>query len=51
MANSADLQKPTDLDLHCLKRQGISEFSMTRVNDSNTDGSFTVADSNSILSP
>ena len=37
MANSADpdqmasLQKPTDLDLHCLQRQGISEFSRTRV--------------------
>ena len=26
-------QKPTDLDLHCLQRQGISEFSRTRVND------------------
>ena len=26
------LQKPTDLDLHCLQRQGISGFSMTRVN-------------------
>ena len=25
------LQKPTDLDLHCLQRQGISGFSMTRV--------------------
>ena len=25
------LQKPTDLDLHCLKRQGISGFSRTRV--------------------
>ena len=31
MANSADLQKPTDLDLHCLQRQGKSGFSMTRV--------------------
>ena len=45
MANSADLdqlassdeanlsvckQKPTDLDLHCLQRQGISGFSRTR---------------------
>ena len=29
MAN--DLQKPTDLDLHCLQRQGISRFSRTRV--------------------
>ena len=28
MANSAD---PTDLDLHCLQRQGISGFSKTRV--------------------
>ena len=26
------LQKPTDLDLHCLQRQGISWFSRTRVN-------------------
>ena len=25
------LQKPTDLDLHCLQRQAISGFSMTRV--------------------
>ena len=32
MANS--LQKPTDLDLHCLQRQGISGFSRTRVNGS-----------------
>ena len=27
------LQNPTDLDLHCLQRQGISEFSMTRVKE------------------
>ena len=26
------LQKPTDLDLHCFQRQGISGFSRTRVN-------------------
>ena len=26
------LQKPTDLDLHCLRRQGISGSSKTRVN-------------------
>ena len=26
------LQKPTDLDQHCLQRQGISGFSRTRVN-------------------
>ena len=26
------LQKPTDLDLHCLQRQGVSRFSWTRVN-------------------
>ena len=26
------LQKPTDLDLHCLQRQGISGFSRIRVN-------------------
>ena len=43
MTNSADpdqlafeeanwFQKPTDLDLHCLQRQGISRISMTRVN-------------------
>ena len=35
MTNSADpdqLKKPTDLDLHCLQRQGISGFSRTRVN-------------------
>ena len=25
------MQKPTDLDLHCLQRQGISGFSRTRV--------------------
>ena len=32
MANSADPdQKPTDLDLHCLQKQGISGFSRTRV--------------------
>ena len=32
MANSADpYQKPTDLDLHCLQRQGISGLSRTRV--------------------
>ena len=29
MANSAD----PDLDVHCLQRQGISEFSRTRVKD------------------
>ena len=32
MANSADPdQTPTDLDLYCLQRQGISWFSRTRV--------------------
>ena len=36
MTNSADpdqlaSKKPTDLDLHCLQRQGISGFSRTRV--------------------
>ena len=25
-------KKPTDLDLHCLQRQGISRFSRTKVN-------------------
>ena len=44
MANSADpdqlsseiswlLQKPTDLDIHCLQRQDLSGFSRTRVNE------------------
>ena len=28
------VQKPTDLDLHCLQLQGISWFSRTRVNSS-----------------
>ena len=37
MANSADPDQlassaPTDLDLHCLQREGISRFSRTRVN-------------------
>ena len=37
MANSADSDqlaylKPTDLDLHCLQRQGISGLSRKRVN-------------------
>ena len=35
MANSADpdqLASPTEQDLHCLQRQGISGFSRTRVN-------------------
>ena len=36
MTNSADpdqlaSQKPTDLDIHCLQRQGISGFSRTMV--------------------
>ena len=36
MANNADpdqlaSSEPTDLDLHCLQRQGISGFSRTRV--------------------
>ena len=30
------LQKPTDLDLHCLQRQSISGFSRTRVKLSRT---------------
>ena len=29
------LQKPTDLDLHCLQRQGISGFSRTRIKADN----------------
>ena len=33
MTNSADLKKPTDLDLHCFQRQGISGTSRTWVND------------------
>ena len=28
---TVQIQKPTDLDLHCLQRQGISGFSRTRV--------------------
>ena len=32
LASSGLLQKPTDLDLHCLQRQGISGFSRKRVN-------------------
>ena len=31
------LQKPTDLDLHCLQKQGISRFSRTRVNINNNN--------------
>ena len=31
MTNSADPEKPTDLDLHCLQRQCISGFSRTRL--------------------
>ena len=31
IANSADPEKPTDLDLHCLQKQGIPRFSRTRV--------------------
>ena len=26
------LQKPTDLNLHCLQRQGVSGFGSTRIN-------------------
>ena len=47
MANSTDpdqlaseiswlLQKPADLDLHCLQRQDIFGFTRTRVNDTST---------------
>ena len=31
-------QNPTDLDLHCLQRQGISGFSRTRVKSSENQG-------------
>ena len=31
MGNSADPEKPSDLDLHCLQRQDISGFSRTKV--------------------
>ena len=31
------LQKPTDLDLHCLQRQGISGFSRIRVRRNNNE--------------
>ena len=34
------LKKPTDLDLHCLQRQGISAFSMTRVKTNFSDSTF-----------
>ena len=42
ITNNADpdhwlLQEPTDLDLNCLQRQGISQFSRTRVKDKFTD--------------
>ena len=30
------VKKPTDLNLHCLQRQGISGFSRTRVNKYDT---------------
>ena len=38
MINSADpdqlaSEKPTDLDLHCMQRQGIFGFGWTRVNN------------------
>ena len=38
MANSADPDQlaSSDLDLHCLQRQGISRFSRTRVDKSQT---------------
>ena len=44
MANSADpdqllLQKPTDLELHCLQRKDIFRFSRTRVKDKYDKGS------------
>ena len=32
MTNSIDPDQLSDLDLHCLQRQGISRFSRTRVN-------------------
>ena len=34
------LRKPTDQDLHCLQRQGISGFNMTRVNSFHTSADF-----------
>ena len=34
------LQKPTDLDLHCLQKQGIPGFSRTRVNTFQAMGRF-----------
>ena len=50
------LQKPTDLDLHCLQKQGISVFSRTRVKmsrpfliDSKSDYLIRIVDINSIL--
>ena len=38
MANSADPDQPTDLDLHCLQSQGISGFSKTRVKEHGSSG-------------
>ena len=34
------LQKPTDLDLHCLQRKGISGFSRTRVKNCWKNGKY-----------
>ena len=36
-----DKKKPTDLDLHCLQRQGISGFSRTRLNLKSKNGKAT----------
>ena len=50
------LQKPTDLDLHCLQRQGISGFSRTRDNEiyaslvQHSDGHGYIRTQNSIIS-
>ena len=35
MANSADPDQSTDLDLHCLQKQSISGFSRTWVKNKN----------------
>ena len=44
MANSADPDElASDLDLHCLQKQGLSGFSRTRVNLSIVDFSLIVS--------
>ena len=51
MTNSADPDSrlPTDLDLHCLQRQGISGFSRTRVNNVKRNMKYQIIIINSLL--